>query len=95
MHLFWVHNLSRLIVHFLSACYVLLGHLTFHHVSIKFCLIYQVLSRFLTVKCGPWVVFEPVCDHGIEKWSQSCYKYCILNLLSEDMNINDKDNFVF
>ena len=48
--------------------------------SIKFCHVYQVLSRFPTVKRGRRVVFKPVCAPIIKKRSQSCCKHCNLNL---------------
>ena len=46
------YGLSRIILRFLPACYVLLGPLTFCYVAIKFCYVYQVLSRFSTMKRG-------------------------------------------
>ena len=39
------------------------------HVSIKFCYVYQVLSRFPRAKIGWRVVFEPICAHAIKKRS--------------------------
>ena len=39
------------------------------HVAIKFCYVYQVLSRFPKVKLDRRVVFEPICAHGIKKRS--------------------------
>ena len=52
MHLFWVRNLSQLIVHFLSVCYVLLGPLTFHHVSSRFDQVLPYLSSSVKVSYG-------------------------------------------
>ena len=37
---------------FPPACHVLLGTLTFCYVAIKFCYVYQVLSRFSTMNRG-------------------------------------------
>ena len=47
-----VCRLSRMILRFLPACHVLLGPLTLRYVAIKFCYVYQVLSRFSTMKRG-------------------------------------------
>ena len=33
---------------------------------------FQVLSRFSTVKCGPCVIFQQVCAHGIKRGPQNC-----------------------
>ena len=46
------YGLSRMVLRFLLACHVLLGPLTFCYVAIKFCYVYQVLSRFSTMKRG-------------------------------------------
>ena len=46
------YGLSRMVLRFLPACHVLLGPLTFCYVAIKFCYVYQVLSRFSTMKRG-------------------------------------------
>ena len=46
------YGLSRMVLRFLPACHVLLGPLTFCYVAIKFCYVYQVLSRFSTIKRG-------------------------------------------
>ena len=49
-------GLSRMVLRFLPACHVLLGPLTFCYVAIKFCYVYQILSRFshvtVTMKRG-------------------------------------------
>ena len=45
-------GLSRMVLRFLPACHVLLGPLTFCYAAIKFCNVYQVLSRFSTMKRG-------------------------------------------
>ena len=46
------YDLSRMVLRFLPACHVLLGPLTFCYVAIKFCYVYQVLTRFSTIKRG-------------------------------------------
>ena len=46
------YGLSRMVLRFLPACHVLLVPLTFCYVAIKFCYVYQVLSRFSMMKCG-------------------------------------------
>ena len=61
-----LYGLPRMLVRFLPTCHVLFGPTTFGHVPTKFCYVYQVLSRFSTEKGGRWVVFEPVCTHGIK-----------------------------
>ena len=61
------YGLLQIIVRFLPAYHVLLGPLTLCYVSTKFCFIYQVLSRFSTLKHGRRVVFEPVCANGINR----------------------------
>ena len=67
------YGLSRIVLRFLPACYVLLGPLTFCYVAIKFCYVYQVLSRFSKMKRGRWMVFEPQYAHSEKKRGpQSC-----------------------
>ena len=44
------NGLSRMVLRFVPALYVLLGPLTFCYVAIKFCYVYQVMSRFSTMK---------------------------------------------
>ena len=61
------YGLPRMLVRFLPTCHVLFGPTTFGHVPTTFCYVYQVLSRFSTEKGGRWVVFEPVCTHGIKE----------------------------
>ena len=39
------YGLSRMVLRSIPACHVLLGPLTFCYVAIKFCYVYQVLSR--------------------------------------------------
>ena len=46
------YGLSRMVLRFIPACHVLLGPLTFCYAAIKFCYVYQVLSRFSTIKRG-------------------------------------------
>ena len=46
------YGLSRMFLRFLPVCHVLLGPLTFCYVAIKFCYVYQVMSRFSTMKRG-------------------------------------------
>ena len=46
------YGLSRMVLRFIPACHVLLGPLTFCYVAIKFCYVYQVLSKFSMMKCG-------------------------------------------
>ena len=46
------YGLSRMVLRFIQACHVLLGPLTFCYVAIKFCYVYQFLSRFCTIKRG-------------------------------------------
>ena len=46
------YGLSRMGLRFFPACRVQLGPLTFCYVAIKFCYVYQVLSRFSTMKRG-------------------------------------------
>ena len=46
------YGLSRMVLRFIPACQVLLGPLTFCYVAIKFCYVYQVLSRLSTIKRG-------------------------------------------
>ena len=46
------YGLSRMVLRFLPACHVLLGPLTFCYVAIKFCYVYQVLSRISSIKRG-------------------------------------------
>ena len=46
------YGLSRMVLRFIPACHVLFGPLTFCYVAIKFCYVYQVLSRFTTIKRG-------------------------------------------
>ena len=46
------YGLSQMVLRFIPACHVLLGPLTFCYVVIKFCYVYQVLSRFSTIKRG-------------------------------------------
>ena len=43
------YGLSRMVLRFLPACHVLLEPLTFCYVAIKFCYVYQILSRFSNV----------------------------------------------
>ena len=42
------YGVSRMVLRFIPACHVLLGPLTFCYVAIKYCYVYQVLSRFST-----------------------------------------------
>ena len=44
------YGLSRMVLRFIPACHVLLGPVTFCYVAVKFCYVYQVLSRFSTIK---------------------------------------------
>ena len=46
--------------------FLLLGPLTSSYVPTMFCYVYQVLSRFTTVKRERCVLFELVCAHGIK-----------------------------
>ena len=46
------YGLSRMVLRFIPACHVLLGPLTFCYVAMKFCYVYQVMSRFSTIKRG-------------------------------------------
>ena len=89
------YGLSQMIVHFLLACHVLVGPLTFYHVLIKFCHVYQVSSWFLTVKRGRRVVFEPVCAYGIKRRPLKLLQ----SLYSESENIinanEEAEEFVF
>ena len=39
------YGLSRMVLRFIPVCHVLLGPLTFCYVAIKFCYVYQVVSR--------------------------------------------------
>ena len=39
------YGLSRMVLRSIPACHVLLGPLTFCYVAIKFCYVYQVVSR--------------------------------------------------
>ena len=63
------YGLRWMVLRFLPACHVLLGTLTFCNVAIKFCYVYQVLSRFSTMNRGRWMVFEPQYAHGIKRRS--------------------------
>ena len=60
------YGLSWTIIRFLPACHILLGPLMFCYVPIKFCYVYQVMSRFSTMKRGRWFVFEPPYAHSIK-----------------------------
>ena len=44
------YSLSGMVLRFIPACHVLLGPLTFCYVALKFCYVYQVLSKFSTIK---------------------------------------------
>ena len=91
------YGLSRMVLRFLPACHVLLGPLTFCYVVIKFCYVYQVLSRFSTMKRGRWIVFEPQCAHGIKRRSTKLlqllyYAPLIKNIIT--CNSNEEADFV-
>ena len=88
------YGLSRIALRFLPACHVLLGPLTFCYVAIKFCYVYQVLSRFSTLKRGRWMVFEPQYAHGIKRRSTKLlHAPLIKNIIT--CNGNEEADFVF
>ena len=92
------YGLSRMVLRFLPACHVLLGPLTFCYAAIKFCYVYQVLSRFSTMKRGRWMVFDPQYAHGIKRRSTKLlqslyYAPLIKNIIT--CNGNEDADFVF
>ena len=92
------YGLSRMVLRFIPACHVLLGPLPFCYVAIKFCYIYQVLSRFSTIKRGRWMVFEPKYAHDIKRRSTKLlqslyYAPLIKNIIT--CNGNGEADFVF
>ena len=92
------YGLSRMVLRFIPACHVLLGPLTFCYVAIKFCYVYQILSRFSTIKSGRWMMFEPQFSHGIKRRSikllQSFYNAPLIkNIIT--CNGNKEADFVF
>ena len=93
------YGLSRMVLRFFPACHVLLGSLTFWYVPIKFCYVYQVLSRFSTMKRGRWMVFETQYAHNIKRRStkllQSLYYVPLIINIINHINDNEEDDFVF
>ena len=86
------HGLPRMCVRSLPVCHGQLGPLTFCHVPIKFCHVYQVLPSSTTAKRGRRVVFEPVCAHGPNMHSL----HCLMNVRTDTiMDLNDETDFVF
>ena len=94
------YGLSRMVLRFLPVCHVLLGPLTYCYVAIKFCYVYQLLSRVSTMKRGRWMVFEPQYAHGIKRRSTKLlqslyYAPLIKNIITATCYGNEEADFVF
>ena len=74
------------------------GTSTVCYVAIKFCYVYQVLSRFSTIKRGRWMVFEPKYAHDIKRRSTKLLKSLYYAPLIKNIitcNGNGEADFVF
>ena len=73
------YGLSRMVLRFIPACNVLLGPLTFCYVAIKFCYVYQVLSRFSTINVGDEWFLSPNMPTVLRGGPQSCCNRYIMH----------------